>query len=686
MKGKKLFVSIIVVILALIVGIIVYFVGFKQDKNTTLTLIERQWIESNKSKLIDMSIISNVPIITYDGEGVFFDFLTDLEEDTKLEFNRVAYNAGNDIKTEYALKAVDNVEDNQILIYQDDYVLITVDNKKMNSLSDIKNMKIGVMNNDLEKVNTYLNVNTNNVLKPFQNYISMISELIGDSDDKVDAIVLPRLDYFKDIVSNDKLNIAYHISEMTKNYVIQLGNIDRLNNILVKYYDKWQRESYKESYQKQFMNSYLSFSKDDDKKNVEFKSKRYVYGFVDNNPYDYVVDGKYVGINHTIIADFSEVSGVDINYKKYNDIDSLVTDFNSNKLDIIFNNTSYLDFDMDIINTVSNIDEKIVILANPNSDLVINSAKSLIGKNVMAIKSTKLADYLTKSGINVKLYNNIDSLLNHINKNSIIALDYDTYNYYVSKNLDDFRAVMILESNYDYNFTIRNTSDNEIFAKVFNFYLSFNNEKEISNKGYYEVLSVVGRPFSLRKLILTLIGIVSAAVLVLIGIKIFKPKEKKLKKVNLSKEDKLKYIDMLTSLKNRNYLNDNIEKWDNSEIYPQTIIIIDLNNVAYINDNYGHAEGDKVIGEAANILINTQMPNSEVIRTNGNEFLVYMVGYGEKQVISYMRKLNKELKTLSHGFGAAIGYSMINDAIKTVDDAINEATAVMKEIKEEIDY
>ena len=143
---------------------------------------------------------------------------------------------------------------------------------------------------------------------------------------------------------------------------------------------------------------------------------------------------------------------------------------------------------------------------------------------------------------------------------------------------------------------------------------------------------------------------------------------------------------MLTSLKNRNYLNDNIEKWDNSEVYPQTIIVIDLNNVAYINDNYGHAEGDKVIGEAANILISTQMPNTDIIRTNGNEFLIYMVGYDEKQVVSYIRKLNKEFKGLSHGFGAAIGYSMIDDAIKTVDDAINEATTIMREIKEEINY
>ena len=46
--------------------------------------------------------------------------------------------------------------------------------------------------------------------------------------------------------------------------------------------------------------------------------------------------------------------------------------------------------------------------------------------------------------------------------------------------------------------------------------------------------------------------------------------------------------------------------------------------------------------------------------------------------------LNKEFKELSHGFGAAIGYSMINDEIKTIDDAINEATIDMRNNKEEV--
>ena len=137
----------------------------------------------------------------------------------------------------------------------------------------------------------------------------------------------------------------------------------------------------------------------------------------------------------------------------------------------------------------------------------------------------------------------------------------------------------------------------------------------------------------------------------------------------------------MTSLKNRNYLNLKIKEWDNNNIYPQSFVIVDLNNIKYINDNHGHEEGDTVIKKAASILIVNQESNTDIIRTDGNEFVVYMVGYDEKSVVNYTRKIYKELKALPYGFGASIGYSMIMDDIKTVDDAINEATIDMRNNK-----
>ena len=156
------------------------------------------------------------------------------------------------------------------------------------------------------------------------------------------------------------------------------------------------------------------------------------------------------------------------------------------------------------------------------------------------------------------------------------------------------------------------------------------------------------------------------------------------KKIVIKKDDRRKYTDILTSLKNRNYLNLNMQAWEESKVYPQTIVVIDLNNMKYVNDNYGHEAGDSLIIAAASTLVNTQLENSEIIRTDGNEFLVYLVGYTEKQIDTYCKKLNKEFKELPYGFGAALGYSMIMDDIKTIDDAINEATLEMKTNKEDL--
>ena len=73
--------------------------------------------------------------------------------------------------------------------------------------------------------------------------------------------------------------------------------------------------------------------------------------------------------------------------------------------------------------------------------------------------------------------------------------------------------------------------------------------------------------------------------------------------------------------------------------------------------------------------IKTQLDNSDIMRTDGNEFLVYLVGFSQKQVTNYIHKLNKEFKKLPYEYGAEFGYSMINDSVKTIEDAIGIAAA-----------
>ena len=106
-----------------------------------------------------------------------------------------------------------------------------------------------------------------------------------------------------------------------------------------------------------------------------------------------------------------------------------------------------------------------------------------------------------------------------------------------------------------------------------------------------------------------------------------------------------------------------------------------LNKIQEINDLNGYNEGDKQIKACANILIKTQLDNSEIMRTDGNEFVIYLVGYNQKQITNYIHKLSKEIKKLPYDFGAEFGYSTILDDIKTIEDALNEAVEDMMKQK-----
>lgn len=675
MKNNKILITILLIIF-IIAGSFFYFYFAKEDKKTTLTANERQWIENNKNSLIDLSIPSDAPVLSKNGEGLIFDFLNDLEENTGLEFNKISYTKEQKPTSVYALKSVSQKSSNDILIYEDSYMLVGKNNIKYIDSSEIDNQVIGVLEDDMERVNKYLN-DAEATYKPYKNIDPMIQDLKNNT---VNLIAVPKIANLDTVIKDKDLCIAYNITEYNNDYVLTLGNEDTLNKILKKYYNKWSKENFETNFDKNLANTYFTSKKIDEKEQVQFRSKRYNYGFVNNSPFDITTREGLKGFNYSLLNEFAKATNIEINYKKYSNISSLVQDFGANKLDIIFNYNSNDKYNMDTYNTVSVYDEKIAVIANQNTDLNINSINSLTGKTIYCIKDSKIDAYLKENGINTKNYDNIEELINKLNKNDLAAIDYYTYDYYVRDELAKFKNLYTFELEDDYTFSSRDISTNDTFNELFNFYLSFMNSKQVLNNSYKELINYDMN----NKMFRVAIALLSAILLVIIGIIAGQfVKKHRNPHPKLTKNDKLRYIDNLTSLKNRNYLNENIDAWDNSNVYPQAIIIIDLNNIAYINDNFGHAEGDKVIVEGAGILINNQLPNSDIVRTNGNEFLIFVLEQDEKKIINYIRKLHKQFKNVSHGFGAEIGYSIITDEIKTIDDAINEATLDMRNNKDE---
>ncbi len=703
MKNKrKVLITILILIILTLLGILSVFIYNSVNDKNKLNLNENRWLENNKYNVIDVTLINNVPILNYNGEGVVYDYFNYLTDNLSLKFNIISYKTDESDKTDvadgvettktqykYKMEIVDSLDKNDIELLKDNMILLTTNDVEYDNISQIDNLKIGVLKSDKELLEQYFD--GQNILFIEYDSVDALSSALKDSKANLVAGVSPDIDGIivlrnlitKEILEND-YKISFKFSDLNKYFVLKLNGDKELNDILIKKYTIWKENNYEKGYSDNFLKFYFDVKKISDVDQKKLKSKNYKYGFIDYGVYNYLHNNELAGFNELILKDFNKTFGVSLTYTKYNSLNSLIKNFNSKKIDFILNITNIEN--EELFSTVGVFSKKYVVISGIDNKDTFDNIKSLKDKNVLTIKYSMIEKYLIDNGIKVKSYNNMSDLMKDFGKDDITLVDLANYDYYKTSGFANSKiSYMPIILNDKYTYIVNDTSENEIFEDLFNFYLNYTDIDNLVNSNYNKI---VYEKFNFMYLLVLLIIILIIYVIIDFSthIKVMIKRSKENKKIHLSKEEKLKYIDQLTSLKNRSYLNSKIEMWDASEVYPKAIVIIDLNNISYINDNYGREEGDKVIAEASNILILEQLKNSEIMRTDGNEFLIYLVGYDEKQIVSYIRKLNKQFKGLSHGFGAASGYSIITDAIKTIDDAVNEATISMKENKEDIDY
>lgn len=675
---KKKLIIIIPIVIALLVFVGLYtFLNYTDDK-TNLTVLEKRWITNNSGTKYDLEIVNDVPIFSMAGTGVIFDFIDNFEMDTGLEFNKISYLKTAEPTTNgLRFRILNNdtaLTDSDLLLSEDGYVAISAKNVRYDSISEIQDEVIGVFTEDAGELTYYLKTGKNLTFKTYDTIETMMADFEAGT---ITMMVIPQFLYLDQTLSNEDYYTNYYFTEMSKKIVLTLTEDNQeLNNIVRKYFEKWKQDDYVVTYNKEYLNYYVSERKLNDKTKADLISRSYVYGYVENTPYEVTIDGTPSGIASEYIARMQRLTNIDFTYQKYKTVDELKEAINNGEVDVYFNYFGYQG--NEYTETLSPMVEEYVILARLDSGEVINTFEGLKNKQVMMLKNSLLTSYIQEnSKANVK---EVDSLDDLTAGNHLIIVDREIYNYYRNSKFSKYEVLYEDKMTNEYNFMVKTT--NQDFAELFSYIIMTNSYYNYRLTGLNSLnLSLLERT-SFQELYLIILGIILLPLLILTAIYIILKRKKKVKEVK--KEDRRKYTDILTSLKNRNYLNLNMKAWEESKVYPQAVVIVDLNNVKYVNDNYGHEAGDQLITTAASILVNTQLENSEIIRTDGNEFLVYLVGYSEKQVDTYCKKLNKELKELPHGFGAATGFSMITDDIKTIDDAINEATLEMRTNKEKI--
>ena len=159
---------------------------------------------------------------------------------------------------------------------------------------------------------------------------------------------------------------------------------------------------------------------------------------------------------------------------------------------------------------------------------------------------------------------------------------------------------------------------------------------------------------------------------------------------NKIKEKEIQYLsfhDEMTGLYNRRYFENEIKRLNSSRKLPITIMISDLDNLKYVNDNFGHQEGDNYIITAAQMIADSTREEDIVARIGGDEFAFILPetdSRGAKKI--YQRIKEKQSKYLKQNnvidiFSISIGYAVKNKKELSLEEIFKKADQKMYENK-----
>ncbi len=122
--------------------------------------------------------------------------------------------------------------------------------------------------------------------------------------------------------------------------------------------------------------------------------------------------------------------------------------------------------------------------------------------------------------------------------------------------------------------------------------------------------------------------------------------------------------------------------------FPLTLVFIDLNRFKPINDNFGHAEGDRVLKFFASALLEVSRDSDIVARLGGDEFVVLLNDASDDEVDTFMKRFRENVAryndALELDYTVTYSYGVVRyDAAKHEDlnALLAEGDALMYERK-----
>jgi len=152
-------------------------------------------------------------------------------------------------------------------------------------------------------------------------------------------------------------------------------------------------------------------------------------------------------------------------------------------------------------------------------------------------------------------------------------------------------------------------------------------------------------------------------------------------------EEKIEYLsfhDGLTGLYNRAYFDEELHRLDTERQLPITIVMGDLNGLKLINDAYGHARGDMLLRNIADILKESFRKEDITSRWGGDEFLSILPKTSVRDARSIIKRIKescKEKSTTEMPLSISFGVSTKKSSSENIVDILKEAEDKMYKSK-----
>lgn len=143
------------------------------------------------------------------------------------------------------------------------------------------------------------------------------------------------------------------------------------------------------------------------------------------------------------------------------------------------------------------------------------------------------------------------------------------------------------------------------------------------------------------------------------------------------------FRDEMTGVYNRSYYEKHQDKLSDGK-YPTAVIMADCNGLKFVNDTYGHEQGDYLIISTVNNIRRCVKDGDKIIRMGGDEFLILCPGCDSKtceKLIGRIKDAEKEISINGICLSTSYGYAILENQEECLEDIVKEADEKMYQEK-----